>query len=103
VPDTVAVGQPFTIAVRTLGMDACWQADGQDSVVNDRIIEITPYDRGAGTDRACGEMVVTLTHEQTFTVQTAGEWTIRARGRRVRADDPDAVTPVAAERVIIAR
>lgn len=103
VPDTVAVGQPFTITVHTLGMDACWQADGHASATSGRVIEVTPFDRNAGFDRACGEMIVTLAHEGAFSVDEIGEWTIRARGRRVRSDDPGAVTPVVAERVIVAR
>lgn len=101
VADTVSVGEPFTVVVHTLGMDACWRADGQEDVVIGRVIEITPYDRHSGDD-ACGEMIVHLAHEKDFTASEAGEWTIRARGRRVRADGSSAGTPVVAERVIVA-
>ncbi|HEX6307147.1 MAG TPA: hypothetical protein VFZ69_03100 [Longimicrobiales bacterium] len=102
VPDTVRVGAPFTVTVHTFGLDACWEADGQDETVGSHVIEITPYDRHPD-EGACGEMVRLLAHESAITVHEAGTWTVRARGRRVRAHDPGAATPVVAERTIIAQ
>jgi hypothetical protein len=62
----VGGGTEFTIIVRTLGLDNCWKADGQDLTVTGNIIEITPFDLHPDADRGCGEMVVTLAHESRF-------------------------------------
>lgn len=102
VPDTVAVGEAFSVIVYSIGINGCWGPDGQDDTVAVRIIEITPYDLHSGAD-ACTEILSFLPHEETFTVDQPGEWTIRARGRRVRGSDPDDSTPVVAERIIVAR
>ena len=102
VPDTVAVGEAFSVIVYSIGINGCWGPDGQDDTVAVRIIEVTPYDLHSGAD-ACTEILSFLPHEETFTVDQPGEWTIRARGRRVRGSDPDDSTPVVAERIIVAR
>lgn len=102
VSDTVVVGEAFSVIVYSIGVNGCWGPDGQDDTVTGRVIEITPYDLHSGAD-ACTEMLIFLPHEETFTVDQPGEWTIRARGRLVRAGDPDSSTPVVAERITIAR
>ena len=102
VSDTVVVGEAFSVIVYSIGINGCWGPDGQDDTVAGRIIEITPYDLHSGAD-ACIEMMSFLPHEKTFTVDQPGEWTIRARGRRVRGGDTGNSTPVVAERIIVAR
>ncbi len=102
VRDTVVVGEAFSIIVSSIGINGCWAPDGQDDTVAGRIIEITPYDLHSGAD-ACPEILSFLPHQRTFTVDQAGEWTIMARGRRVRGGDAGNSTPVVAERIIVAR
>ncbi len=99
-PDTVAVGQTFGVAVRTIGPNGCWSADGLDVETAGRVVELTPWDLNSGAD-FCTMIFGYLGHESTLTLDQVGEWTLRARGRRVRGGEADGT--VTAERTVFMR
>jgi hypothetical protein len=84
-PDTVAVSQTFGVTVRTIGPNGCWSADGLDVATSGRVVELTPWDLNSGAE-VCTMIYGYLGHETTLTLSEPGEWTLRARGRRVRGD-----------------
>jgi len=100
-PDTVAVGQTFGVTVRTIGPNGCWSADGLDVATTGRVVELTPWDLNSGAE-ACTMIFGYLDHQATLTLSEPGEWTLRARGRRVRGDGRSDGT-VTAERTVFVR
>jgi hypothetical protein len=100
-PDTVAVGQTFGVTVRTIGPNGCWSADGLDVVTTGRVVELTPWDLNSGAD-VCTMIFGYLDHSTTLTLPEPGEWTLRARGRRVRGDGGSDGS-VTAERTVFVR
>jgi hypothetical protein len=100
-PDTVAVGQTFGVIVRTIGPNGCWSADGIDVVTTGRVVELTPWDLNSGAD-LCTMIYGYLDHPTTLTLDQPGEWTLRARGRRVRGGG-DSDGTVTAERTVFVR
>jgi hypothetical protein len=100
-PDTVAVGQTFGVTVRTIGPNGCWSADGLDVTTSGRVVELTPWDLNSGAD-VCTMIYGYLDHSTTLTLDEPGEWTLRARGRRVRGDG-ESDGSVTAERTVVVR
>ena len=100
-PDTVDVNQPFDVTVRTIGPDGCWMADGIETAKAGRVIELTPWDRVSGAE-VCTAVLSYLAHVSRLTLDQAGEWTLRAMGRRVRGNGGPDVS-VSAERKVYVR
>ena len=78
-PDSVPVGQPFTVTVTTLG-DACTRADGADVEAELPLLRIIrPFDlhRTTGVCQAIG---LTLPREVTLRFDKPGEAVIRVVG-----------------------
>ena len=100
-PDTVAVGQTFGVTVRTIGPNGCWSADGLDGTTSGRVVELTPWDLNSGAD-ICTMIYGYLDHSTTLTLDEPGEWTLRARGRRVRGGG-ESDGSVTAERTVFVR
>jgi hypothetical protein len=100
VPPEVQAGQPFMVAVTTIGEGGCWSAESQEVRITDRTVELTPYDVHSG-HAACTMILLHLSHESTVTLDEPGEWTIRVTGRRARHGDETWATPVSAEKVIV--
>lgn len=101
-PDTVDANVAFDVIVTTIGLSGCWRAAGQRIRHDSRVIELTPLDAHSGA-RACTSMVQFL--ERTFRVRldSAGQWTLRVKGRRIPYLDDAWEQQVTAERTIVAR
>lgn len=81
-PDSVAVGQVFTVTIRTLGASGCWREDGTDVGVSDLAATVTPYDEYRSVrGTSCSLAVVELTHTAELQFRQKGQATIRFRGR----------------------
>ena len=108
-PDTVGVGQPFEVTVRTIGQGGCWSAAGEEVVVKPSgggslagTVEITPLDVHSG-EEVCTRILAFLPHTRTLTLPSVGRWVIRVNGVRTRYGTEEVVTPVAAEKTIVVR
>ena len=101
-PDTVSAGEPFAVAVHTIGENGCWSADGQELRVDGRTATIVPYDAHSGAE-VCTEVLGYLPHQVTVTIPTPGLAVIRVDGRRVRQGDRSWEIPVSAERTVVVR
>jgi hypothetical protein len=103
-PDTVALGQPVTISVGTIGLDGCWSPDGGDVTQDSTAVDITPYDVRSGA-ALCTVMSLerSLLHHFTVTLVRPGTHTIRIHGRRAISADGLVDDLVTAERSVVAR
>ncbi len=82
-PDTVVLDRPFDVTAWTIGPNGCWSADGVDVERSGRVITLTPWDRHTGAG-VCTQIFGYLPHATTQTLDQLGDWTLRARGRKVR-------------------
>lgn len=81
-PDTVQAGQSFTVTVRTLGSDGCWERDRTDVDVSGLTATIVPYDtRQVGRGATCTLGIVEIMHDATLTFGQPGVGRIDIRGR----------------------
>ena len=99
VPDTVTAGEPFTVTVRTIGLNGCWAPAGQEVRWEEHTVELRPRDAHSGA-RVCTEILQLLTHTSELSIPEPGEWVVRVRGRRVRASGTGE-EPVAVEKTIV--
>lgn len=98
VPDTVQVGEGFTAAVRTVGLNGCWSAAGEDVSVEELTATIVPFDStGRREGVACTTALVSLLHEVELSFGEAGEATVRVEGRRVIGQDGTDSEPMSLE------
>lgn len=101
-PDTVSVGEPFEVTTYTIGLSGCWRGDGQTTQLQGSVVEIRPYDSHSGSE-LCTGMIVFIDHRSTLQLSSAGEWTLRVQGRRLRVGDETWWEPIAAEKSIHVR
>jgi hypothetical protein len=83
-PDTVGVGQSFTVTVTTTGPNGCWRKDHTEVSVDGLEATITPYDfdeREADPHRACHNAVVYPEHIVELRFDAAGTAVLRVLGR----------------------
>lgn len=84
VPDTVRVDETFTATVRTVGMNGCWSAAGEEVSAEGLTATIVPFDStGEREGVACTMALVSLVHEVEIAFRRPGEATVRVEGRRV--------------------
>ena len=101
-PDTVQVGQPVQVIVRTILPDGCWRTDGQDVSQTGNLVQVTPQD--ANSDAAiCTQIFGYGAHTFSVTFATAGTGTIRVIGRRLVQGGQVTNDPVTAERTVVVR
>ena len=86
VPDTVFVGQSFSVLVRTYG-DGCVSQGGTEVQAVSLSIDITPYDVHSGA-RICTDILNMFDHTATLTVTHTGTAQIRFHGRQLPEDLP---------------
>lgn len=81
-PDTVQVGQDFTVTVRTIGPTGCWEWYDTVVGVTDLTATIHPYDLvRSGGDLACTQAIVEIMHTETLTFDQTGVAQIEIIGR----------------------
>ncbi len=83
-PDTVAVGQSFTVTVTTTGPNGCWRKDHTEVSGDGLVAVISPYDfdrRDEDPNTACHQAVVYPEHTAELRFDAPGAATIRVRGR----------------------
>lgn len=81
-PDTVDAGQAFTVTVRTLGPDGCWERDRTEVDVSGLRVTIVPYDiRRVGGGAVCTAAIVEIMHDATLTFGQPGVGRIDVMGR----------------------
>lgn len=89
-PDTVRVGEPFDVIVRTYGSNGCWREAGAEVTISGLNAAVTPYDRDLAAEdrsRVCTDMVVRLPRTVRLRFLQEGEALLRVIGRRVVVGD----------------
>lgn len=82
IPETVYLGQEFTLTLRTIGADGCWRNDRTDVTLSSLAAAITPYDvRRTERGVDCTMAVVDLLHTANLTFDQAGLARVTVRGR----------------------
>lgn len=100
-PDTVRVGERFTAAVSTVGLDGCWQPVGQTLSVEGLTAEVVPFDADRGDEgRACTQALVSLDHPVRLSFDEPGEAVVRVEGRRVVGRDQGESEPLTLEATV---
>ena len=100
-PDTVRAGEPFTVQIGSIVPSGCWGVGPTAMSRSDRTVLLEPSDVYA-SDRACIEVLWSISRTVTVTIATPGLATLRVRGRRVeqgRSND----SPVTVEKQIVVR
>lgn len=101
VPDTVGVGEAFTAMVRTVGMNGCWAAAGEDVSVDGLTATIVPFDAtGEREGVACTTALVSLRHDVRLTFREAGEAAVRVEGRRILEREGNDSEPMSLEATV---
>jgi len=85
-PDTVFVGQSFSVLVRTYG-DGCVSQGGTEVQSVGLSIDVKPYDVHSGA-RICTDILNMFDHTATLTVTRPGTAQIRFHGRQLPEDLP---------------
>ena len=83
-PDTVAVGQLFTVTVTTTGPNGCWRSESTEVEVDGLSAVITPYDvdeAEANPGIACTQAIVYFDHEAELRFDSPGTAGIDVQGR----------------------
>jgi hypothetical protein len=83
-PDTVFVGQSFSVLVRTYG-DGCISQGGTEVQSVGLSIDVTPYDVHSGA-RICTDILNMFDHTAALTIARRGTAEIRFHGRRLPED-----------------
>lgn len=84
VPDTVTVGVPFEVSVRTYG-GGCISFGRTSVEYASGAIDIRPYDVDSLAD-VCNDELIPFEHTAEVTVNTSGPWVVRFHGREVPPD-----------------
>lgn len=78
-PDTVQAGEPFTVTVRTYGLNTCWRK-GETEIDPGRATVLEPFDiKVMGAD--CADEIQQFEHTVTLTFEEEGEALIGILGR----------------------
>lgn len=88
VPDTVQIATPFEVAIRTYG-DGCVDEGDTQVITSGSLIEVIPFDIfvvRAGPNHVCTDILRHFPHRTMLQFLTAGEATVRARGRAYPGD-----------------
>lgn len=100
-PETVRVGERFTVTVTTVGLDGCWEPVDEEVTVDGLAASIVPFDReGEEEGVACTQALVSLDHPVTLSFGQAGEAVIRVDGRRVVGRDQRESDPLVLETTV---
>jgi hypothetical protein len=83
-PDTVEVGESFSVSVRTYG-GGCTNLDRTEARSDGMNTDITPYDAHSGA-RICPDILKWFDHIATIAVQQPGRAQIRVHGRKLPDD-----------------
>ena len=81
VPPSAVVGQPFEVAVHTLGPSGCYSLGNTEVEQSARSADIAPFDR-VRQDGGCNDMVYELRHVVQIVFTQPGVATIRFHGVR---------------------
>lgn len=100
-PDTVRAGEPFTVQIGSIVLSGCWGVGPTAISQSDRTVLLEPTDVYA-SDRACIEMLLSISRTVTVTIATPGLATLRVRGRGV-AQWTSNESPVTVEKQIVVR
>lgn len=84
VPDTVRVGVPFEVSVRTYG-NSCVAKDRTEVRTEGGRVQVRPYDLNA-TKTGCMDILMQFEHTAAVTFNQAGVREIEFRGRSLPAD-----------------
>ena len=88
VPDTVLLGDPFSVSVRTYG-DGCVSEDGTEVESTSLSFQITPYDvLTLGRGVICPAIVRHFDHTATLTATQSGTAQITFHGRQLPGELP---------------
>lgn len=81
-PDTVAVGVPFELRVRTYGLSGCYERYRTDvSIIGGRA-EVRPFDRVNVTQGiGCTDKLEFFMHQAIITLSQRGQATVRVHGK----------------------
>jgi hypothetical protein len=101
-PDSVLVGQAFTVTVYSMGVNACWQRVRDDVTIADSVATIRPIVRVENSASCVGSATL-LAHPVRMTFARSGRGLLRAIGQRVDADGRVAPIDLTAQRVIVVR
>lgn len=82
VPDSVALGARFTVAIDTWGPNGCWRK-GDDSVsrTSPMLVRITPHDREPTGEGVCTDNIMKFRHVVPITGTARGDLEIEVRTR----------------------
>lgn len=100
-PDTVRAGEPFTVQIGSIVPSGCWGVGPTAMSRSDRIVLLEPSDVYA-SDRACIEVLLSISRTVTVTIATPGLATLRVRGRRVE-QGTSSESPVTVEKQVVVR
>lgn len=104
VPDTVEVGQDFSITVDTYGPDGCWEAAGTDVNQKDLVIAIVAYDKKEqGSGVMCTMEPVRLPRTLNVAFKAKGVGLITLTGRRIYESGQAPDTTVTIEKQVVVR
>lgn len=82
VPDTVRAGVEFTVTVRTVGLDSCWEKAATEVGIRGLEALVIPYDIDRTEEYAgCWPMVVHLDHTANLRFDRPGTGRVTVRGR----------------------
>lgn len=90
VPDSVRVGVPFEISVRTYG-DGCVTGNGTEVQRHGRSVDVRPYDVHSGA-QVCTDVLRMFDHRATVMLETPGQADIRFHGMERPTDSVITVT-----------
>lgn len=100
-PDTVRVGETFPVTIRTVGLDGCWAAAGEDVTVEGLTATVVPFDStGDREGVACTMALTSLLHEVELSFGEAGEARVRVEGRRVIGREGSETEPMSLESTV---
>jgi hypothetical protein len=93
IPDSVRVGQPFTVDIRTYG-DGCAsfaRTQIETETESRTTVEIKPFDR-LDTRDPCPDILQTIAHPATLQFRSPGVVTITVKGRRLPGGGEETIT-----------
>jgi len=100
-PDTVRAGEPFTVQIGSIVPSGCWRVGPTAMARSDRTVLLEPSDVHT-SDRACIEVLLSISRAVTVTIATPGLATLRVRGRRVE-QGTSTESPVTVEKQVVVR
>ena len=89
IPDTVQAGEAFTVSVRTLEPDDCWELSHTEAAVDGLLGAVLPHNsKRSDFATQCTPGTVEIVHTASLTFTQTGEAVVKVVGRDGTADLP---------------